>query len=86
MLRELGARGATARYSSASRRTRASAGSSGRAAKLDAKSVNLIVFNDVSRNDIGFDAGENEVTLISARGERRIAKASKRAIAAADAR
>jgi phosphopantothenoylcysteine decarboxylase/phosphopantothenate--cysteine ligase len=52
-------------------------------AKLTAKNVNFMVFNDVSRNDIGFDAGENEVTLISATGERQIGKASKRAIAAA---
>jgi phosphopantothenoylcysteine decarboxylase/phosphopantothenate--cysteine ligase len=51
--------------------------------KLVAKNVNFIVFNDVSRTDIGFDAGENEVTLITRDGERLVAKASKRAIAAA---
>ena len=51
--------------------------------KLVAKNVNFIVFNDVSRNDIGFDAGENEVTLISGTGDRLVGKASKRAIAAA---
>jgi phosphopantothenoylcysteine decarboxylase/phosphopantothenate--cysteine ligase len=51
--------------------------------KLVAKRVNFIVFNDVSRNDIGFDAADNEVTLVSANGERRIGKAPKRAIAAA---
>jgi phosphopantothenoylcysteine decarboxylase/phosphopantothenate--cysteine ligase len=51
--------------------------------KLVAKRVNFIVFNDVSRNDIGFDAADNEVTLISGNGERQIGKASKRAIAAA---
>jgi phosphopantothenoylcysteine decarboxylase/phosphopantothenate--cysteine ligase len=51
--------------------------------KLVAKRVNFIVFNDVSRNDIGFDAADNEVTLISGHGEHQIGKASKRAIAAA---
>jgi phosphopantothenoylcysteine decarboxylase/phosphopantothenate--cysteine ligase len=51
--------------------------------KLVAKNVNFIVFNDVSRDDIGFDAPENEVTLVSGSGEREIGKASKGAIAAA---
>jgi phosphopantothenoylcysteine decarboxylase/phosphopantothenate--cysteine ligase len=51
--------------------------------KLDRKGANLIVFNDVSRNDIGFDAADNEVTLVSRTGERRIGKAAKTAIAAA---
>jgi phosphopantothenoylcysteine decarboxylase/phosphopantothenate--cysteine ligase len=51
--------------------------------KLSGKNANLIVFNDVSRKDIGFDAEENEVVLIGAETERRIAKAPKRAVAAA---
>jgi phosphopantothenoylcysteine decarboxylase/phosphopantothenate--cysteine ligase len=51
--------------------------------KLARKSANLIVFNDVSRSDIGFDVGENEVTLIGEHGERRVGKAPKRAIAGA---
>jgi phosphopantothenoylcysteine decarboxylase/phosphopantothenate--cysteine ligase len=42
----------------------------------------LFVFNDVSRADIGFDAEENEVTLVSADDERTIAKAPKPKIAA----
>jgi phosphopantothenoylcysteine decarboxylase/phosphopantothenate--cysteine ligase len=50
--------------------------------KLAAKRVDLIVFNDVSRDDIGFDADENEVVLVTASGERRIAKAPKDRIAA----
>jgi phosphopantothenoylcysteine decarboxylase / phosphopantothenate---cysteine ligase len=33
-------------------------------AKLDAKGVDLIVANDVSRSDIGFDATDNEVVLL----------------------
>ena len=51
--------------------------------KLGNKHADLIVFNDVSRADIGFDAHENEVVLVSAEGERRIEKAAKKRIAAA---
>jgi phosphopantothenoylcysteine decarboxylase/phosphopantothenate--cysteine ligase len=51
--------------------------------KLRAKQVDLIVFNDVSRDDIGFDAPDNEVVLVSAEGERRLEKAAKERIAAA---
>ena len=51
--------------------------------KLAAKRVDLIVYNDVSRNDVGFDAEENEVVILSAEGERRLAKAPKAEIAAA---
>ena len=46
-------------------------------AKRERKAVNLLVFNDVSRPDIGFDADDNEVTLIRADGERLIGKRSK---------
>jgi phosphopantothenoylcysteine decarboxylase / phosphopantothenate---cysteine ligase len=49
--------------------------------KLEAKGSDLIVFNDVSRDDIGFDAGENEVVLVSPAEERRIQKAPKERIA-----
>jgi phosphopantothenoylcysteine decarboxylase/phosphopantothenate--cysteine ligase len=51
--------------------------------KLGNKRADLIVFNDVSRDDIGFDAPDNEVVLVSADGERRIEKAAKERIAAA---
>jgi phosphopantothenoylcysteine decarboxylase/phosphopantothenate--cysteine ligase len=51
--------------------------------KLDRKRVDLVVYNDVSREDIGFDAEDNEVVLIWMGGERRIDKASKDRIAAA---
>jgi phosphopantothenoylcysteine synthetase/decarboxylase len=37
----------------------------------------------VSRQDIGFDAADNEVVLVSAEGERRIEKAAKERVAAA---
>jgi phosphopantothenoylcysteine decarboxylase/phosphopantothenate--cysteine ligase len=51
--------------------------------KLTDKRLDLIVFNDVSRSDIGFDAADNEVVLVTAAGERRLDKAPKPAIAAA---
>ena len=51
--------------------------------KLTDKNVNLIVFNDVSRSDIGFDTDDNEVVLVGHEGERRIEKAPKRQVAGA---
>jgi phosphopantothenoylcysteine decarboxylase/phosphopantothenate--cysteine ligase len=47
------------------------------------KNADLFVFNDVGREDIGFEARDNEVTLVSGVGERLIAKAPKDEIAAA---
>jgi phosphopantothenoylcysteine decarboxylase/phosphopantothenate--cysteine ligase len=51
--------------------------------KLTDKNANLIVFNDVSRNDIGFEVEENEVVLISRDGERKIARTTKEQVAEA---
>ncbi len=51
--------------------------------KLARKGADLFVLNDVSRPDIGFDASDNEVTLLTASGERTVAKAPKEEIAAA---
>ena len=51
--------------------------------KLARKGADLFVLNDVSRPDIGFDASDNEVTLLGGSGERTIAKAPKEEIAAA---
>jgi phosphopantothenoylcysteine decarboxylase / phosphopantothenate---cysteine ligase len=51
--------------------------------KLARKAVDLVVFNDVSRVDIGFDAPDNEVVLVEAGEERRLEKAPKDRIAAA---
>jgi phosphopantothenoylcysteine decarboxylase/phosphopantothenate--cysteine ligase len=45
--------------------------------KLANKGGNLFVFNDVSRSDVGFEAEDNEIVLISLRGERRIGRRSK---------
>ena len=52
-------------------------------AMLEEKNVDLVVYNDVGRDDIGFDSPDNEVTLVSRDGERTVAKAPKREIAAA---
>jgi phosphopantothenoylcysteine decarboxylase / phosphopantothenate---cysteine ligase len=51
--------------------------------KLIHKRVDLVVYNDVSRADVGFDVEDNEVVLVSAAGERRVEKAPKDRIAAA---
>jgi phosphopantothenoylcysteine decarboxylase/phosphopantothenate--cysteine ligase len=51
--------------------------------KRRAKNADLFVFNDVSRTDIGFDSAENEVVVVSANGDRTVAKAPKRTVAAA---
>jgi phosphopantothenoylcysteine decarboxylase / phosphopantothenate---cysteine ligase len=50
---------------------------------LAEKHLDLVVFNDVSREDIGFDAPDNEVVLVSASGERMVGKAPKDRIASA---
>lgn len=49
--------------------------------KLQRKRCDLIVANDVSRRDIGFDSKENEVTLILPDREIELAKDSKEHIA-----
>ncbi len=51
--------------------------------KLASKGGNFFVFNDVSRSDIGFDAEDNEVVLVTERGERTVGKRSKTEVAAA---
>jgi phosphopantothenoylcysteine decarboxylase/phosphopantothenate--cysteine ligase len=52
-------------------------------AKLADKNVDLVVYNDVSREDVGFDSEDNEVVIVSAQGERVVERAPKEAIAAA---
>jgi phosphopantothenoylcysteine decarboxylase/phosphopantothenate--cysteine ligase len=52
-------------------------------AKRIRKGIDLIVANDVSRSDAGFETDENAVTLIDERGETEVALASKPAVAAA---
>jgi phosphopantothenoylcysteine decarboxylase/phosphopantothenate--cysteine ligase len=50
---------------------------------LDGKNVDLVVYNDVGRSDIGFDSPDNEVTLVSAQGDRFVARAPKPIVAEA---
>jgi phosphopantothenoylcysteine decarboxylase / phosphopantothenate---cysteine ligase len=50
--------------------------------KLSNKGVDLVVYNDVSRDDVGFDAVDNEVVLVTEGGERQVARAPKEEIAA----
>ena len=52
-------------------------------AKRVRKGVDLIVLNDVSRADIGFDVDHNEVALVGADGVTHVPRAPKRAIAGA---
>jgi len=48
---------------------------------LTDKNVDLVVYNDVGRADIGFDSSENEVVIVARDGERLVPKASKAVIA-----
>jgi phosphopantothenoylcysteine decarboxylase / phosphopantothenate---cysteine ligase len=83
VLRELGARRTNGQLLVGFAADRGKRGLERAREKLGNKRVDLIVFNDVSRDDIGFDAGDNEVVLVSGSGERRIQKAAKERIAAA---
>jgi phosphopantothenoylcysteine decarboxylase / phosphopantothenate---cysteine ligase len=49
---------------------------------LTDKGVDLVVYNDVSRDDIGFDSPDNEVVIVGRNGERRVGKAPKSRVAA----
>ena len=50
--------------------------------KMEAKEADLVVVNDVGRSDVGFDAPDNEVLLVTRDGPaQRIPRASKREVA-----
>jgi phosphopantothenoylcysteine decarboxylase / phosphopantothenate---cysteine ligase len=49
--------------------------------KLQRKSADLIVLNDISNPDIGFDSSENAVTLIDSASEQHVPQASKDVVA-----
>jgi phosphopantothenoylcysteine decarboxylase / phosphopantothenate---cysteine ligase len=51
--------------------------------KLARKGLDAIVVNDIARTDIGFEGSDNEVTIITAAGERHVPRASKAEIARA---
>ena len=49
--------------------------------KLERKGADAIVFNDVSRSEIGFESAENEVVIVEASGEHPVPLASKQQVA-----
>ncbi len=51
--------------------------------KLTAKRLDALVVNDISRTDIGFDVDANEVTIVTAAGDRHVPRASKAEVAKA---
>jgi phosphopantothenoylcysteine decarboxylase / phosphopantothenate---cysteine ligase len=51
--------------------------------KLARKGLEAVVVNDISRSDIGFDADANEVSILTAGGERHVARAAKSDVARA---
>jgi phosphopantothenoylcysteine decarboxylase/phosphopantothenate--cysteine ligase len=51
--------------------------------KLARKRLDAIVVNDISRPDIGFDVGENEVTIVTAEHERVVPRTRKENVAEA---
>ena len=51
--------------------------------KLERKRADMIVVNDISRTDIGFDSDLNEIVLVTSNGETLISRRSKQACAAA---
>jgi phosphopantothenoylcysteine decarboxylase/phosphopantothenate--cysteine ligase len=52
-------------------------------AKLERKGADMIVVNDISRSDIGFDSDLNEIVLVTSNDETLVSRRSKRACAAA---
>jgi phosphopantothenoylcysteine decarboxylase/phosphopantothenate--cysteine ligase len=52
-------------------------------AKLESKRLDAVVLNDISRADIGFDTDDNEVTIVTAAGEKPVPLGPKGAVAAA---
>jgi phosphopantothenoylcysteine decarboxylase / phosphopantothenate---cysteine ligase len=51
--------------------------------KLARKSLDAVVVNDIARADIGFEGPDNEVTIVTATGERHVPRASKAEVARA---
>jgi phosphopantothenoylcysteine decarboxylase/phosphopantothenate--cysteine ligase len=51
--------------------------------KLERKGLDAIVFNDISRPDIGFDSTRNEVTIVTAEGEQAVPEGTKEEVAEA---
>ncbi len=51
--------------------------------KLERKRVDMIVMNDISRSDIGFDSDDNEIVIVTSHEETGVSRRSKQQVAAA---
>ena len=51
--------------------------------KLERKGLDAVVLNDISRADVGFDAPDNEVTILTRAHERSVGRGPKEVVAAA---
>jgi phosphopantothenoylcysteine decarboxylase / phosphopantothenate---cysteine ligase len=51
--------------------------------KLARKNVDAVVINDIARADIGFEGSHNEVTIVTAAGERHVPRSTKAEVARA---
>jgi len=51
--------------------------------KLERKNVDVVVVNDISRSDIGFDVDDNEIVIVTSKQEIPISRRPKRACAEA---
>ena len=71
-------RAAAGRFCRRDRRTSSSA----RGPSACRKGIDVIVANDVSKQDVGFDVDANAVTIIGGDGDEHVPRASKSAIAA----
>jgi len=49
--------------------------------KLQRKGLDVVVVNDVAAEGIGFDAGENKVTVVTADAEQHVPRSAKRDVA-----
>jgi phosphopantothenoylcysteine decarboxylase/phosphopantothenate--cysteine ligase len=49
--------------------------------KLESKNLDMIVFNDISRSDIGFSSDYNEVTILTPDDESKVERAPKETVA-----
>jgi phosphopantothenoylcysteine decarboxylase/phosphopantothenate--cysteine ligase len=83
VLRELGARRHEGQVLVGFGADHGEAGLERKRAMLADKNVDLVVYNDVGGEGIGFDSGQNAVTIVSRKGERPVERSPKQRIAAA---
>ena len=83
VLRELGASRRAGQLLVAFGADHGEAGLERKRAMLANKNADLVVYNDVGGEGIGFESQDNAVTLVTAAGQREVARAPKPRIAAA---